>query len=387
TQHELDSSQPRHPSRTRQACQRRTRDHALLGRTRQQHQPRHPQHLDRRDHQLPCAARARAGRLPPPIRPPSARRLTPYATQRSVATRCHQLLRSYYRNATERFERGKGATQVRHIQQFISPHSFNLRRGRVQPVHWVLARCIWLALAALTGAASAAQGDVDLVSRAGGAGGAKADGFSDTPAISADGRFVAFHSVASNLDAPDGDTTGAVFVRDLQGNTTRLVSRAGGADGAKGNGNSSDATISADGRLVAFESGSTNLGAGGATGSDVYVRDLQANTTTLVDRASGADGAPANAFSTNAAISANGRFVAFASLASNLSPDDGELIEDVFVRDLQTNTIALVSRADGAGGATGDSDSQAAAISADGRFVVFTSFADNLDPADQTGDE
>src|SRR5262249_35405826 len=165
------------------------------------------------------------------------------------------------------------------------------------------------------------------------------------------------------------------------------VSRAGGADGAKGNGNSSDATISADGRLVAFESGSTNLGAGGATGSDVYVRDLQANTTTLVDRASGADGAPATAFSTNAAISATGRFVAFASLASNLSPDDGELIEDVFVRDLQTNTIALVSRADGAGGATGDSDSQAAAISADGRFVVFTSFADNLDPADQTGDQ
>jgi hypothetical protein len=243
-------------------------------------------------------------------------------------------------------------------------------------------------VAALTAAAgSAAQGDVDLVSRAGGVAGAKANGFSDTPAISADGRFVAFHSVASNLDPADGDATGDVFVRDLQANTITLVSRASGANGAKGNGNSSDATISADGRFVAFESGSTTLGAGGTTSSDAYVRDLQANTTTLVDRASGADGAPANAFSSDAAISANGRFVAFSSLASNLSPDTGVDNTNVFVRDLQTNSTTLVSRAGGSNGAAGDSFSQEAAISGDGRFVVFTSFADNLDPGDQTGDE
>jgi hypothetical protein len=235
-------------------------------------------------------------------------------------------------------------------------------------------------------AASAAQGDVDLVSRAGGAGGAKANGSSDTPAISADGRFVAFHSIATNLDPADADATGNVFVRDLQANTITLVSRASGANGAKGNGNSSDATISADGRLVAFESGSTTLGAGGTTSSDVYVRDLQANTTTLADRASGADGAPADAFSSDAAISANGRFVAFTSLASNLSPDDGDDNNDVFVRDLQTNTTTLVSRASGANGAASDSLSQEAGISADGRFVVFSSFASNLDPADQSGD-
>jgi Tol biopolymer transport system component/urease beta subunit len=247
--------------------------------------------------------------------------------------------------------------------------------------------CLALALAALTAAASAAQGDLDLVSRATGAAGAKANGSSDNPAISADGRFVAFRSVASNLDPADGDATGDVFVRDEQANTTRLVSRASGADGAKGNGNSSDATISADGRFVAFESGASNLGAGGTAGLDTYVRDLQANTTTLVDRANGADGAPANSISLDAAISANGRFVAFSSLASNLSPDDGAEIEDVFVRDLQTNTTTLVSRASGAGGAAGDSNSQAVAISADGRFVAFSSFAANLDPADRTGDE
>ena len=255
----------------------------------------------------------------------------------------------------------------------------------------LLACCLALAVAGLTAAAgSAAQGDVDLVSRAGGAGGAggaKANGFSDTPTISADGRFVAFHSVASNLAADDGDTTGDVFVRDLQSNTTTLVSRARGANGAKGNANSSDATISADGRFVAFESGSSNLGAGGATSSDAYVRDLQANTTTLVDRASGADGAPANAFSSNAAISANGRFVAFTSLASNLSPDDDPVVEDVFVRDLLTNTTTLVSRASGASGAAADFNSEVAAISADGRFVAFSSFAGNLDPAADTANE
>jgi Calx-beta domain-containing protein/VCBS repeat protein/WD40 repeat protein len=248
----------------------------------------------------------------------------------------------------------------------------------------MLAVCLALTVAGLTAAAgSAAQGDVDLVSRADGAAGVKANGSSDSPAISADGRFVAFHSLASNLDAGDGDVIGDVFVRDLQSGTTTLVSRATGAAGAKGNGNSSDATISADGRLVAFESGSTTLGAGG-TSSDVYVRDLQASTTTLVDRASGAEGAPADAFSSNAAISADGRFVVFTSLASNLSPDDGDDVVDVFVRDLQTNTTTLVSRATGASGAAADRSAEAAAISADGRFVAFSSLATNLDPADPT---
>jgi hypothetical protein len=250
----------------------------------------------------------------------------------------------------------------------------------------VLALCLALTLTALTGAASAAQGDLDLVSRAAGAAGAKANGSSDTPAISADGRFVAFRSLATNLDAADGDATGDLFVRDEQANTTTLVSRASSANGVKANGNSSDATISADGRFVAFQSDASNLGAGGTAGIDTYVRDLQANTTMLVDRASGADGAPANSISLDAAISANGRFVAFSSLASNLSPDDVADNVDVFVRDLQTNTTTLVSRASGAGGAAGDSDSQAVAISADGRFVAFNSSASNLDPADPTPD-
>src|SRR5262245_37402774 len=147
-------------------------------------------------------------------------------------------------------------------------------------LHWVLACCLVLGLAALTAAASAAKDDLDLVSRAGGAAGAKANAGSDSPAISADGRFVAFHSQAANLDSADNDMTGDVFVRDLQTNSTTLASRATGATGTKGNANSFDATISGDGRFVAFESNASNLDAGGTAGSDTYVRDLQGNTTT-----------------------------------------------------------------------------------------------------------
>src|SRR5262245_44626673 len=272
----------------------------------------------------------------------------------------------------------------------MSSHWPSLRRGRAHPTRrslqlgGLLVCCLALGLTTI-GAASAAKDDLDLVSRAGGAAGAKANASSDSPAISADGRFVVFHSQAANLDPADNDTTGDLFVRDLLTNSTTLVSRATGATGAKSNGNSSDASISGDGRFVAFESNSSNLG--GTLFGGTYVRDLQTNTTTPVDRASGANGAFGDSFSLDASISADGRFVAFSSLASNLSPEDGDLIEDVFVRDLQTNTTTLVSRAGGANGATGDGDSATAAISADGRFVAFSSFAANLDPADHTGDE
>src|SRR5262249_47419404 len=145
--------------------------------------------------------------------------------------------------------------------------------------------------------------DLDLVSRASDV---KANDFSQDPAISGDGRVVAFDSFASNLDPADGDPVGDVFVRNPQTNTTTLVSRAGGADGAKGNVQSLDPAISADGRFVAFTSRASNLDpADGDTTGDVYVRDLQTNTTTLVSRASGADGAKANDLSAHPAISAD----------------------------------------------------------------------------------
>ena len=260
----------------------------------------------------------------------------------------------------------------------MSSHSSTWHRGAV------VACSLVLGLSALAGAASAAKDDVDLVSRASGPTGAKGKDDSISPAISADGRFVAFDSIASNLD---GDATDDVFVRDLQTNTTTLVSRADGAAGAKGNATSADAAISADGRFVAFDSAASNLDpADGDTSGNVFVRDLQTNTTTLVSRASSAAGTKGDRPSSSPAISADGRFVAFSSAASNLDPADGDTSGNVFVRNLQTNTTTLVSRASGAGGAVGNAGSGDVAISATGRFVAFDSSATNLDPADSDND-
>src|SRR5262249_31674093 len=108
----------------------------------------------------------------------------------------------------------------------------------------LLVGCVALALAMLTFSASAAKDDLDLVSRATGVAGAKGNADSLRPAISGDGRFVAFDSSASNLAADDGDIAQDVFVRDLQTNTTTVVSRASGANGVKGNDTSLNATLS-----------------------------------------------------------------------------------------------------------------------------------------------
>jgi Tol biopolymer transport system component len=117
----------------------------------------------------------------------------------------------------------------------------------------------------------------------------------------------------------------------------------------------------------------------------VFVRDLPANQTTLASRATGATsprGAKGNSHSIHASTSANGRFVAFHSEATNLDPDDTDTTHDVFVRDLQANTTTLVSRATGPAGANGNLESFLPSISADGRFVAFDSLATNLHPDD-----
>jgi Tol biopolymer transport system component len=228
-------------------------------------------------------------------------------------------------------------------------------------------------------------GTTTLVSRASGAGGPAANSDSGHPSISADGRFVAFHSSATNLSANDGNGGTDVFVRDLQAATTTLVSRANGPTGAPSDGSSGDPSISADGRFVAFGSTGTNLSDEDAPGDfqDVFVRDLQTNTTTLVSRASAtgtADGAVADSIADAASISVDGRFVAFVTRARNLSDDDRDATDDVFVRDLQAKTTTLVSRAsDAVGAAAADRDSGPPSISGDGRFVAFASDAANLD--------
>ena len=220
-----------------------------------------------------------------------------------------------------------------------------------------------------------------LISRASGAAGTKSNGTSFTTSISADGRFVAFQSTASNLHPDDLDTDGDIFVRDTASNTTTLASRATGTAGPKGDGISISPSISADGRYVAFRSSSTNLDPDDGDGTiDIFVRDLFTKTTTLVSRASGIGGAKGRG--DDPSISADGQRVAFSSSATNLHPDDADAVGDVFVRDLTSHETILVSRASGASGSKGDQSSFAAMISGDGTHVVFNSNASSLDPGD-----
>ena len=201
------------------------------------------------------------------------------------------------------------------------------------------------------------------------------------PDLSADGRFVAFH---------DGFV---VLVRDLQTGETVLASRASGPNGMEGRQPSfapyaSAPSISADGRLVAFVSAQSLDPDASNEFSDVFVRDLVTHSTTLVSRAAGDDGPATDSFSVAPSISADGRFVAFESRASNLDHRDSERpgdfeTTDVFLRDLETGTTTLVSRASGEAGVDGNNASISPAISGDGRFVVFNSLASNLHPSDR----
>jgi Tol biopolymer transport system component len=203
--------------------------------------------------------------------------------------------------------------------------------------------------------------------------GAEGEGASWNAAISADGRYVAFESDARNLVT--GDTNGRedVFVRDRQTAQTTRVSVS--STGAQGTGHSVWPAISADGRYVAFESDARNLVAGDSNNlRDVFVRDRQAGQTTRVSVAS--DGTQGDDFSSYAAISADGRYVAFYSGASTLVAGDTNGAWDVFLRDRQAGQTTRVSVA--SDGAQANSNSYIAAISADGRCVAFFSDASNL---------
>jgi Tol biopolymer transport system component len=150
-----------------------------------------------------------------------------------------------------------------------------------------------------------------------------------------------------------------------------------GADGAQANGSSQFPSISGDGNRIAFQSGATNHTTDDTLGkSQIFVRDIAAETTTLVSKSSGVAG---NDHSSFASISENGRYVAFQSRASNLSSLDADPYpdgrEDIYVVDLNTGVTTLVSL--GASG-KGNGDSGGASISADGSAVVFESNSTNL---------
>src|SRR5438067_1693678 len=203
---------------------------------------------------------------------------------------------------------------------------------------------------------------------------------SDRPLISANGRFVAFNSRSTNLVPGDTNGTSDVFVHDRQTGTTERVSVDN--TGNQGNGGSGVVAISADGRFVAFVSTATNLVPGDTNGVlDVFVHDRQTGTTERVSVDSA--GNQGNGGSAVFAISADGRFVAFVSSATNLVPGDTNGGQDVFVHDRRTGTTERVS-VDSAGTESNGS-SERPAISADGRFVAFWSSATNLVTGDTNG--
>jgi len=220
--------------------------------------------------------------------------------------------------------------------------------------------------------------------------GAQGNGGSDYSSISADGRYVTFRSWASNLVSGDTNDTGDIFVHDRQSGGTMRVSVA--SDGAQGNGGSDYSSISADGRYVAFESYATNLVSGDTNGYiDVFVHDRQGGGTTLVSVASDGtqgDGDSCSTYACHPSISADGRYVAFYSWASNLVSGDTNGYGDVFIHDRQNGGTERISVA--SDGAQGNSDSCLPyvclpSISADGRYVAFVSFADNLVSGDTNG--
>ncbi len=225
--------------------------------------------------------------------------------------------------------------------------------------------------------------------------GTQANGDSAVPSISADGRFVSFGSLASNLVAGDTNAFGDVFVRDTclgaAGCTPSTVRVSVASDGTQGDDTSDSFSISADGRFVAFESDASNLVAGDTNlATDIFIRDTCRGATgctpSTVRVSVASDGTQANGNSfgnaNGAAVSADGRFVAFQSDASNLVADDTNAASDIFVRDTclgatgcTPSTVRVSVASDGT--QTGGGGSRFS-ISPDGRFVAFESGASDL---------
>ena len=252
---------------------------------------------------------------------------------------------------------------------------------------------------------------------------------SESPVITPDGRYVAFQSLANDLVENDPNATSDVFVRDLVEGTTQLVSMNQDGTGSAALGGTSQA-ISGDGHRVAFQSRSHDLvtipqlSEGGVfvrdmlvgetrwAGSDrvelrfwlshepvlaedgsavvfrawmpvvtaLFRTDLEASVTERLDAPMQGNGDPASFSSTSASLSADGRRVAFVSNHPGLVPDDVNNLSDVFVRDIVIGETRLITV--NTNGVSGNGDAIEAAISADGRWVAFTSLAGDLVPAD-----
>ncbi|MFO1048254.1 MAG: hypothetical protein U1E52_10200 [Geminicoccaceae bacterium] len=199
--------------------------------------------------------------------------------------------------------------------------------------------------------------------------------------ISASGRYIVFDSDAGNLVPGDTNHDFDVFLLDRVARTISRVSLGVGGQQARG-GFSASPSLSDDGRFLAFASAADNIVERRFTGrSNVIVRNLKTGRNTLASR--GRDGGPIDFGAGDPAISGDGRFVAFDSNSTNLVPGDTNENDDIFVFDRKTGRTERVSVA--TDGTQGDSSSLFPRISGDGRFVLFTSYADNLVPGDTNG--
>jgi Tol biopolymer transport system component len=232
-----------------------------------------------------------------------------------------------------------------------------------------------VAAAALSGARTAVAGETTRVSVDWQ--GAQGNAHSSRPSISADGRIVAFISESSNLVPDDSNLSFDVFVHDRATLTTSRVSV--DSAGVEGNTESAYPSISVDGRFIAFSSIASNLVAGDTNQTwDVFVHD---RVTAVTERVSvDSAGLEGNSVSVDPSISSDGRFVAFRSLASNLVGGDTNRHTDIFVHDRATGTTCRVSVS--SEGSQGNAHSMWPAITPDGRFVAFASESWNLVPAD-----
>jgi hypothetical protein len=230
-----------------------------------------------------------------------------------------------------------------------------------------------------------ALGTTTLVTRSSASAGQTASDSSTAPALSSDGHYLVFTSLATDLVAGQSTVSGTanVFVFDRVANAMALVSHASSGTSTGGNASSADPVISADGRFVAFDSSATNLSPNQADsngGADVFLYDQVAGTTTLVSHSSASATTAGNDISSNPVIDGDGGFIAFQSQASDLVTGQADTngTWDVFLYNRTAGTTTLVSHNNGAGTTAGNALSIAPAISSSGRFVAFVSAATGL---------
>jgi Tol biopolymer transport system component len=231
------------------------------------------------------------------------------------------------------------------------------------------------------------NGTLERVSQ--GTGGKQANGDSQRPTLSAEGRYVAFWSAADNLIDNDTNTETDCFVHDRRTHETFRVDR--GPDDAQANGDCARPAISGDGKLVAFESAATNLEKPGVLNKstdtnkarDVFLRDIEGGTTTRISVTS--DGKQGTGESVRPSISSDGRYIAFQSDAP-LQADDTNKKTDVYLHDRGSGETTRVSI--GPGGVEGGGGSFSPTMSADGMLIAYWSNASNLvaDDTNKAGD-